>query len=158
MGDSRIGQLCWYQEYDNVSRSFGDWQHGVLRAWSVDSDADCPSLFPVGIIESRTGAMVVTAVRAISFSKSCPENDLHNPVLLEFFGDVVYLRRVVEHLYDLLDDIDSASDAAKDNDAAYRRMVMNLQERRNESGVKSNGHHLLIGKKDFRTNRELREG
>jgi hypothetical protein len=39
---------------------------------------------------------------------------------------------VAEFLFDRLDDIDTADDAAKDNDASYRMMVRGIQRRRHE--------------------------
>jgi len=38
--------------------------------------------------------------------------------------------KAARFLFDLLDDIDTASDMAKDDNAAYRRQVEELQKRR----------------------------
>lgn len=48
-----------------------------------------------------------------------------------------------EFLFDLLDDIDTASDMAKGNDAVYRQMVERIQARRFEvAEVYDNGSKL----------------
>lgn len=61
------------------------------------------------------------------------------------FQDVKYLRRAVIFLYDLLDDISTAGDAAKSNDQAYRKMVEKIQAKKNDCGVQSlNGYTLDI--------------
>ena len=73
---------------------------------------------------------------------------------LNEFEDVRYLQRVVTHLYDLLDAIDTADDIAKSDDAAYRRLVSRFQQRKNDSGVFSDGYSLLIEEKEFQTNEE----
>ncbi len=71
------------------------------------------------------------------------------------FTDVEYLQQVVIHLYDLLDDVDTADDAAKSDDAAYRRIVGRIQERKRESGVSSpDGYTLQIEPCDFKTRDE----
>ena len=60
-------------------------------------------------------------------------------------GLLMELRRVErdrEVLWDLLDDIDTASDAAKGNDALYRRMVERLQKKRAEVGESLDGHTI----------------
>jgi len=45
------------------------------------------------------------------------------------------LKVLIGFLWDLLDDIDTASDMTKGNDKGYRRTVERLQKRRWESGV-----------------------
>ncbi len=68
------------------------------------------------------------------------------------FTDVEYLQRVVIHLYDLLDDVDTADDMAKSDDAFYRGIVGRIQERKCESGVNSlDGYTLQIEPCDFKT-------
>lgn len=67
-------------------------------------------------------------------------------MLLRECEDAEYLRKVVRHLYGLLDSIDSADDAAKSNDAKYRKWVQSLQAQKNESGVSSDGYTLFIEK------------
>ena len=66
------------------------------------------------------------------------------------FNEINYLQRVVIHLYDLLDDIDTANDMAKNNNEAYRNIVSRIQQRKNDSGVSSpDGYGLCIEKKEF---------
>jgi len=72
------------------------------------------------------------------------------------FDDVAYLQRVVVHLYDILDDIDTADDMVKFDDKGYRSLVQKLQAKKNDSGVKSlDGYGLSISKVEFRTRDEL---
>ena len=53
-------------------------------------------------------------------------------------------REMAEFLYSLLDDIDTASDIVKGNDAAYRSLVEKLQARKCETGIASDGHRLIF--------------
>lgn len=57
--------------------------------------------------------------------------------------DVKRLRDDVEFLWGLLDDIDTASDIAKDNDKLYRNMVEVMQARRRERVI-SDGYSLFM--------------
>ena len=52
--------------------------------------------------------------------------------LLAKSGDASIHKKAAHHLFDLLDDIDTASDMAKSNDAAYRKYVEKVQFRRFE--------------------------
>ncbi len=71
------------------------------------------------------------------------------------FNDLKYLQRVVIHLYDLLDDIDTADDMAKSNDKMYRSIVGSLQKKKNDSGVSSpDGYILNISPTKFKTKDE----
>lgn len=58
---------------------------------------------------------------------------------------IIELRRVEkdrEFLWGLLDDIDTASDMAKNNDSYYRRIVETLQRKRNEVGESLDGQTI----------------
>jgi hypothetical protein len=57
--------------------------------------------------------------------------------------DVELLRNIVEKLWDIIDDIDTASDMAKDNDRRYRNRVEFLQRQRFDY-VMSDGYELFI--------------
>lgn len=60
-------------------------------------------------------------------------------------GLLMELRRVEkdrEFLWDLLDDIDTVSDAAKSDDAGYRRAVTRIQSRRHEVGESLDGQTI----------------
>ena len=71
------------------------------------------------------------------------------------FDDIKYLQRVVIHLYDILDDIDTADDMAKSDDNSYRKIVQRLQAMKNDSGVNSlDGYNLFISRTDFQTKDE----
>lgn len=77
------------------------------------------------------------------------------PVPISEFDDIDYLRRVVVHLYHLLDDIDTADDMAKSDDAAYRSIVGRLQQQKKDSGVHSpDGYCLQIEPCEFKTKDE----
>lgn len=63
----------------------------------------------------------------------------------EELGLVMELRRVEkdrEFLWDLLDDIDTVSDAAKSDDVGYRRAVTRIQARRHEVGESHDGQTI----------------
>jgi len=71
------------------------------------------------------------------------------------FTDMEYLQRVVIHLYDLLDDIDTADDMAKSNDVLYRQLVGKLQQQKTDSGISSpDGYCLKILPCEFHTKDE----
>lgn len=53
-------------------------------------------------------------------------------------------REMITFLWDLLDDIDTAGDRAKSNDAAYRAIVERVQVRRWETGITVKGDDLVI--------------
>ena len=77
---------------------------------------------------------------------------------LQKYENVEHLRRTVEYLYDLLDDISTADDTAKDNDAFYRLMVRRIQNQKNATGVQSlDGYSLDIEEVHFRTKREFKQ-
>ena len=57
--------------------------------------------------------------------------------------DVDWLRQEVQHLWCLLDDIDTASDIASDNDEWYRKRVEFLQRQRFNT-VTSDGSGLFV--------------
>lgn len=46
----------------------------------------------------------------------------------------------IAFLFDLLDDIDSQDDVCKENDAAYRKRVRQLQRKRFETGITTDGY------------------
>jgi hypothetical protein len=54
-----------------------------------------------------------------------------------------YARPIATFLWDLLDDIDTANDRAKGNDALFREIVNRLQRRRFEIGS-TNGYDLIL--------------
>ena len=62
---------------------------------------------------------------------------------LDEVKDIDQLRATVEFLWDLLDNIDTASDMAKGNDKAYREYVENQQSRRHQR-VTSDGYNLFM--------------
>ena len=51
----------------------------------------------------------------------------------------------LETLWDILDDIDTASDMAKENDAWYRKRVEALQKKRWDTMITTDGHKLKGG-------------
>jgi hypothetical protein len=57
--------------------------------------------------------------------------------------------QIIQFLFELLDDIDSQSDACKENDKAYRRRVEQLQKERFRCGITTDGYDLYLpcGKK-----------
>ena len=64
-------------------------------------------------------------------------------MLIGEFTNIEYLQRVVIHLYDLLDDISTADDIAKSNDILYRKLVDKIQQKKNDSGVRSLDGYIL---------------
>lgn len=56
--------------------------------------------------------------------------------------DIGTAKEVIEFLFQIIDDIDTASDMAKSNLEAYQKRVNNLQKRRWETGITSDGYTL----------------
>ena len=54
------------------------------------------------------------------------------------------LEATVKFLWDILDDIDTAGDIAKFNDAAYRDMVESHQKKRWKTGITTDGYTLNL--------------
>ena len=57
--------------------------------------------------------------------------------------DVIALRQMADRLWSLLDDIDTADDIAKSNDAAYRKLVRNRAKARGLV-LESDGFNLYL--------------
>ena len=55
-------------------------------------------------------------------------------------------KQIIEYLWMIIDDIDTASDMAKYNDVAYRKMVEKLQNKRWKTGITSDGYALDMSK------------
>jgi hypothetical protein len=49
-------------------------------------------------------------------------------------------------LWQIIDDIDTASDIAKSNNVAYRNMVEKLQRKRWDTGITTDGYKLYYTK------------
>lgn len=58
-------------------------------------------------------------------------------------------RYVAEVLFKILDDIDTAGDIAKGDDAGYRRIVERLQKNRFEVARTDGYHVFFLGDKEF---------
>lgn len=89
-----------------------------------------------GVVEDKAGLMVGWFANAIETARM--EQAKASVVERE------RLRGLVEFLWDLLDDIDTADDMAKSDDAAYRRIAHRIQKRRWETGITTDGHTLDI--------------
>jgi len=63
--------------------------------------------------------------------------------LLKKCNDAEKLREIVGYFYDLLDDIDTVSDIAKDNNELYRNLVEKIQEKKNYY-IESDGYELFL--------------
>ena len=48
----------------------------------------------------------------------------------------------IEYLWQIIDDIDTVSDIAKENDVVYRNMVEKLQKKRWNTGITTDGYKL----------------
>jgi hypothetical protein len=75
MSKDRIGSACWYQVWDEKSRSWSLWKTGRLLAWSTDyiEGNDGFGNFPVGVIEDeRTLGCVTTRPEQITFASIPP--------------------------------------------------------------------------------------
>ena len=51
-------------------------------------------------------------------------------------------KKTIEYLWDLLDDIDTVSDIAKEDDKLYRRLVESHQRKRFDIGITCDGYEL----------------
>lgn len=50
--------------------------------------------------------------------------------------------KVIEYLWQIIDDIDTTSDMAKGNDVVYRNKVERLQKKRWRTGITTDGYKL----------------
>ena len=50
--------------------------------------------------------------------------------------------KAIHELWQIIDDIDTATDMAKSNDVAYRNIVEKLQKKRWNIGISTNGYSL----------------
>ncbi len=57
--------------------------------------------------------------------------------------DLKKLRMIVEHLYMLLDNVDTADDLAKDNDKMYRNLAFRAQKKKNEYII-TDGYGIFV--------------
>ena len=55
-------------------------------------------------------------------------------------------KQIIEYLWQIIDDIDTASDIAKSNDISYRNMVEKLQKKRWNTKITTNGYKLDLTK------------
>ena len=55
-------------------------------------------------------------------------------------------KEIIEYLWQIIDDIDTASDIAKSNDAVYRNMVEKLQKKRWNTNITTDGYKLDLTK------------
>lgn len=62
------------------------------------------------------------------------------------------LTRIIEQLWEIIDDIDTYSDVCKVDDVAYRQLVENRQKDRWQTGITTDGHGLFIPTLDVRLN------
>lgn len=55
-------------------------------------------------------------------------------------------KEIIEYLWQILDDIDTASDIAKSNDVAYRNIVEKLHKKRWDTKITTDGYKLDLTK------------
>ncbi len=56
------------------------------------------------------------------------------------------LYATIEYLWQIIDDIDTMSDIAKNDDIGYRKKIEQLQNKRWKTGITSNGYTLNYDK------------
>ena len=59
-----------------------------------------------------------------------------------YIKDYIMEKQIIEYLWQIIDDIDTASDMAKSNNIAYRNMVEQLQKKRWNTGITTDGYNL----------------
>ena len=57
-------------------------------------------------------------------------------------------KEIIEKLWQIIDDIDTASDICKSDNKAYRNLVERLQAKRWETGITTDGYSITIPKED----------
>lgn len=73
--NNRIGDACWYRDFDARTRSWSKWAGGWLRAWSTDHiEGEVGfGLFPVGVVEDEQSRRCVSVpVAQICFATVPP--------------------------------------------------------------------------------------
>lgn len=63
--------------------------------------------------------------------------------LIKESEDVKFLRETVDKLWQIIDDIDTMSDIAKDSDKFYRSRIEKIQKRRWHLGIDCDGFDLF---------------
>jgi basic membrane lipoprotein Med (substrate-binding protein (PBP1-ABC) superfamily) len=58
-------------------------------------------------------------------------------------------KQIIEYLWQIIDDIDTLSDIAKENDVVYRNMVEKLQKKRWNTGITTDGYKLKYYEEDY---------
>ncbi len=71
------------------------------------------------------------------------ENIFDESKKLQNCTDVKKLQYIINHLYDLLDDVDTLTDMCKNDDKTYRFLAEKLQKQKNEV-IDSDGYELFI--------------
>lgn len=57
--------------------------------------------------------------------------------------DVEFLRKAVDELWQIIDDIDTMSDMAKSDDKFYRSRIEKYQQRRWKTGITCDGYNIF---------------
>lgn len=70
---------------------------------------------------------------------------------------VAKMTKIIEQLWEIIDDIDTYSDMCKVDDVAYRQLVENRQKDRWQTGITTDGYGLFIPTIDVRLNPLLPE-
>jgi hypothetical protein len=55
-------------------------------------------------------------------------------------------KEIIEYLWQIIDDIDTASDMAKSNNVVFRNIVEKLQKKRCNTGITTDGYKLDLTK------------
>jgi TRAP-type uncharacterized transport system substrate-binding protein len=90
-----------------------------------------------------------TEIKAENYNKSQINNDTtptsnENIILLKNCTDTQLLIEIVKTLWNIIDEIDTYSDLAKDNDKLYRNLVEAEQNKRWETKIETDGYDLFI--------------
>lgn len=141
---------------ENTALGHGTLRMGLIKRLRADKhDTDAHLLERVSALATQIEQLHVQlagcSVAALGHAKG--ENDAapgaygHSVA----FDDVKALRKrheemlsLVNVLWDLLDDIDTASDIVKGNDQAYRNLVERIQKKRWDTGVVTDGYRIYV--------------
>ena len=105
-------------------------------SFSISSEGPTP--FSISTDEPEGGEALEMSAETLS-----PGGDTNGPPGEKDAGGFDLLE-IIEALWQIIDDIDTASDAFKFNDRDYRKCVERLQSKRWETGITTDGHTLTI--------------
>jgi len=131
---------AWWDHAHKLEEELENLRPWIARARALEDEVDQLRVQLAGVSVAASGhARGEHDVTPGMYGHSVPFEDVK--ALRNRHEEVLGL---VGALWQLLDDVDTAGDMAKDDDAAYRRIVEKVQKRRWGTGVEAGEQHLYL--------------